>query len=97
MTTPQINQFVPLVTTSPSGEKRDFQITVIPQTQQPQTFQSFGNGATSSADRAASKKNCEPTLSVQRDNGRITSIRVQCSCGQTIDVACVYEESPKPA
>jgi hypothetical protein len=92
--TPPIDPFVPLMTAAPSAEKRDFQITVIPQAQQPPSFHSIGSGTFSAKEH--NKKNCEPTLSVQRDNGRITSLRIQCNCGQTIDVACVYEESPKP-
>ena len=38
------------------------------------------------------KKNCEPQVSLQRDGERITSIRIQCSCGQVMDLACDYGE-----
>jgi len=34
---------------------------------------------------------CEPRVTLQRDGGRVSSIRVQCSCGQVIELACVYE------
>jgi len=94
MTPPKIDQFVPLLATLPSADRREFQITVIPQGQQPQSFQSLHSGAGSAG---GSKKNCEPSLSVQRENGRITRITVQCSCGQTIDLDCVYDEAIKPA
>lgn len=93
MTTPQTDQFVPLIAAAPAGAKREFQITVIPQAQQTQAFQSFGNG-TAAGSVPAFGKNCEPQLSVQRDNGRVTNIRIQCNCGQTIDLACVYDEKP---
>lgn len=36
------------------------------------------------------KKNCEPQVMLQRDGERITSIRIQCSCGQVMDLACDY-------
>ena len=32
----------------------------------------------------------EPQLSVERDGDRITLIRIQCSCGQTHEVTCLY-------
>jgi hypothetical protein len=40
------------------------------------------------------KKNCEPQVLLQRDGDRITSIRIQCSCGQVMDLACDYGELP---
>jgi hypothetical protein len=36
------------------------------------------------------KKNCEPRVMLQRDGERITNIRIQCSCGQVMDLACDY-------
>jgi hypothetical protein len=92
---PPIDHFVPLVSVAPSAERREFQITVIPQNQQPQPFQSVENEPPVAGERPLFKKNCEPSLSVQRDKGRVTNIRIQCNCGQTIDLACVYEEAGK--
>jgi hypothetical protein len=97
MTTPQTNAFVPLVAAMPSGENRDFQITVIPQTEQLQAFQSLGKTSSAANERMPLKKNCEPHLSVQRDGDRITNIRIQCNCGQTIDLACLYDPPAKPS
>ncbi|HXB60889.1 MAG TPA: hypothetical protein VNU95_15050 [Candidatus Acidoferrales bacterium] len=97
MTPPQTSPFVPLVATMPSGEKRDFQITVIPQTAQPQAFQSLEKTSPVANERGPLKKNCEPHLSVQRDGDRITNIRIQCNCGQTIDLACLYDPPAKPS
>ena len=34
---------------------------------------------------------CEPKVSVQRDDNRVTGIQILCSCGQVIELACVYE------
>lgn len=31
-----------------------------------------------------------PQITLQRDGDRISRIVIQCSCGQTIDLACVY-------
>lgn len=35
---------------------------------------------------------CEPRVSIQRDGDRVTSIHIQCGCGQVIDLACVYDD-----
>jgi hypothetical protein len=94
MTIPQTDQFVPLVASAPSAEKRDFQITVIPQKEQSQPFQSLEKAIPATRERLG-KTNCEPQLSIQRDGERITNIRIQCNCGQTIDLACVYDEQSK--
>jgi hypothetical protein len=59
-----------------------------PSSGEKQEFQSFEKAAGVS-ERAS--QNCQPQLSVQRENGRITAIRIQCICGQTIDLSCVYE------
>jgi hypothetical protein len=88
MTSAKSDEFVPLVAAVPPRDSREFQITVIPQNGQAQSFQSLGKpgGAISS------NKNGEPELTLQRDGNRITHIRIQCSCGQTHDIECVYEE-----
>jgi hypothetical protein len=79
----------------PSAESREFQITVIPQGQHVQSFDSLQNGVTTTGDPAQPKKHGGPILSVQRDNGRITHIKVQCNCGQLIDVECIYKDMVK--
>ncbi len=40
---------------------------------------------------------CEPRISLQREGDRVNGIRIQCTCGQVIDLACVYESPTKPA
>ena len=46
------------------------------------------------AARNGEKKSCEPRVTVQRDGARVTHLRIQCTCGQVMDLACVYEETP---
>jgi hypothetical protein len=96
MTPPRTESFVPLTDAPVSDERREFCVTVIPQSEQSQTFQSLEQLAPVSASPMNNKKNCEPRVSTQRDGDRVTGIRVYCSCGQVIDVACLYEESSKP-
>lgn len=97
MSTPQTEQFVPLLAAATSAEKRGFQICAIPQTEQPQPFQSLEKAIPVVGEGQGFNKNCEPQLSVQREGGRVTSIRIQCRCGQTFDLACVYDEPSKPS
>lgn len=35
---------------------------------------------------------CEPQVTLQREDGRVASIRVRCSCGQVMELACVYPD-----
>jgi len=39
------------------------------------------------------KRSCEPQVLLQREGERITSIRIQCSCGQVLDLACDYGDT----
>ncbi len=87
----QTDTFVPLVASSPSDPQREFKVTVIPQAGQPQAFHPVGSAGEGQG-AFPKKQNCEPQLSVQREGDKITNIRIQCRCGQTIDVACVYDK-----
>lgn len=88
--------FVPLTVAAVSDERREFRVTVIPQSEHSRTFQSLEQLAPAPAGSGNQQKICEPRVSVQRDGDRISSIRIQCSCGQVMDVACLYEESGQP-
>ncbi len=37
---------------------------------------------------------CEPRVTVQRDANRVTHLRIQCTCGQIMDLACLYDNPP---
>ena len=96
MTLPRTESFVPLTEAPVSDERREFRVTVIPQSEQSQIFQSLEQLAPVPASSMSDKKNCEPRVSVQRDGDQVTSIRIQCACGQVMDVACLYEASVQP-
>jgi hypothetical protein len=73
------------------SERQEFRATVIPQPQQVQTFHSLeGKSAGAGDGNAAHSPGCEPRVSVQRDGDRVGSIRIQCTCGQVIELACIY-------
>ena len=97
MTLQKTESFVPLTTATTTPENRAFQVTVIPQAGPSGTFQALEKATLANVDMGTShsKKNCEPQLSLQRDGDRITHIRIQCSCGQVMELACAYDERLK--
>jgi hypothetical protein len=98
MTLQKTDSFQPLTTATAGDKSREFRVTVIPQTESVPGFKNLAQiGATEAADGAVgARKNCEPQLFLQRDGDRIAGIRVQCSCGQVMELACVYDEAVKP-
>jgi len=90
MTPTQTEPFVPLTPAAPrSGERPEYTVTVLPPSAHTQTFKLL-----ESAHRAAVRpgKTCDPRVSLQRDGDQVSGIRIQCGCGQVIDLACVYQE-----
>jgi hypothetical protein len=95
--TPQRTQtFVPLTAAPAAPDRRDFSVTVVPGAEKPpeKNFQSLGTLRSAPAPAASENKTCEPRVSVQREGDRVTHLRIQCTCGQVMDLACLYE---KPA
>ncbi len=98
MTLLRTESFIPLTNLPASSERREFRVTVVPKTGESRPLPSLeqpmppppGSGSTGG-------KNCEPHVSLQSDGDRVTNIRIQCACGQVMDLACVYEPTPKPA
>jgi hypothetical protein len=93
MTLIRTEPFVPLTSTAPatSADRGGFQATVVSQPEQMQKFHPMESSAGAGANRAS---NCEPRVTVQREGDRVAGIRIQCSCGQVIDLACTYELEP---
>ena len=93
--------FVPLTAAPAAPGKREFRVAVLNG-----NGNGNGNGAPDknglhaleplrpAALNGAAKKPCEPRVTVQRDGGRVTHLRIQCTCGQIMDLACVYDEAP---
>jgi hypothetical protein len=46
--------------------------------------------ATTSATAAPGNCAAKPAITLQRKGNVVTSIRVQCSCGQVLDINCQY-------
>jgi hypothetical protein len=99
MTLIRTEPFVPLVSAAAASnsERPAFQATVVSQPQQTQKFQSVEASAMNGANGVHARgSNCEPRITVQREGDRVAGIRIQCSCGQVIDLACVYQEPSAP-
>lgn len=84
---------MPLTAAPAPVARREFNVAVVRPAENPPHFQTLEPLRTTAP--SAEKKICEPQVSVQRDQGRVTHLRVQCTCGQVLDLACSYDE-PKP-
>jgi hypothetical protein len=99
MTPTPTESFVPLTTAAPPspGKRTEFKATVLSQPGQAKNFQSIANATASAAVTTPRGANCEPRVSVQRDGNRVTGMQIQCSCGEVIELACVYEAAAAQA
>ncbi len=75
-----------------SSDRAHFHASVASNPDQAQKFQAAESSIPGSpAPGGARNSQCEPRVSIQRDGDRISGIHIQCSCGQVIDLACVYQ------
>ena len=99
MTLQRTESFVPLTAAPAPPGRREFNVSVIRQNEPPKAFHTLeplrADAPPTAA--AAEKKICEPRVSVQRDHGRVTHLRIQCTCGQVMDLACSYDDATPPA
>jgi hypothetical protein len=90
--------FVPLTPAAlPQNERADYRVTVMAQAANVQPFRPLGQAGAVHSSMLGS--NHEPRVTVQHEGDRVSSIQIQCTCGQIIELACVYEPAPaaKPA
>jgi hypothetical protein len=80
--------FVPLTAMSAAaGQTAGFQSKVMPQAEARPVFQQLPNATT----RECRPQPCAPpAVTVQRQGDIISGIRVECGCGQVIELACSY-------
>ena len=97
MTLLRTESFVPLTAAPAPPGRREFNVAVIRPDAPADNFQSLEPLRTEAAISPAAKKICDPRVTVQRDNGRVTHLRVQCTCGQVLDLACNYDAAPAKA
>jgi hypothetical protein len=93
MPTSRDESFLPLAPGAvPPNERPDYRVTVMAQAENVQSFRPLGQAgaAFSSAHGPAH----EPRVTVQHEGDRVSSIQIQCTCGQIIELACSYEPAP---
>ncbi|HWY31667.1 MAG TPA: hypothetical protein VNX46_12980 [Candidatus Acidoferrum sp.] len=93
MTLQKTESFQPLTSASAANKNREFRVTVIPQAEPAPPFKHLGQAGETQPGNP--NKNCEPRLSLEHDDGKISNIRIQCSCGQVMELACLYDEPVK--
>ncbi|HYG21189.1 MAG TPA: hypothetical protein VEH04_00295 [Verrucomicrobiae bacterium] len=82
-------EFVPLSTAATvSNAGVSASVTVLPQAANAQPFRPLGQSAPAVA--ATHGAACEPRVTLLREGDRVTTIQVNCGCGQLIELACVY-------
>jgi hypothetical protein len=72
-------------TASPAGAS---QTNLVAEPQAARRFRPLATAA--AAAQPAPAGGGEPKLSLEREGGRITRIKIQCCCGRVIEVACGY-------
>jgi hypothetical protein len=86
------NSFVPLTTAHVSAhvsadDSSMFQLRVLPQAETKAAFEPLVVGGAS----APSSKPCAaPSVTLQRQGEVVSGIRIECGCGQIIELACAY-------
>lgn len=96
MTLLNTEHFKPLSPETDARPREDFRLSVVPNANEVRSFLSPADSARDTMEPGApGTRNCEPRVTLQRDGDRITHIHVQCACGQTLELACVYDE-PQP-
>ncbi len=82
--------FVPLTPiVVPPNERAEVNVTVLPQPDNVQPFEPLDPQA--GGHDAAAGESDEPRVTLQRDGDRISAIHVQCTCGRSIELSCVYD------
>ena len=84
--------FVPFDPLPPSGQKSDGTapgLKVVPKGEADPSFSPLQPPASAHVHTAAGAAR-KPVVTLQREGERITGIRVECACGQVIELACSY-------
>ena len=91
MTTLTTDAFVPLTTRQAApGTRPDFRLLVVNAAEGARPAHPQPGPAVKVLEPSTPKPACEAQVSLERDGERVTAIHIQCSCGQVIDLSCVY-------
>jgi hypothetical protein len=83
------NTFVPLMTApAPStGDTAMFRLTVLPQAEAKPVFAPLPAGGPPASPAQACG---HPSVTLERQGEVVSGIRIECGCGQVIELACAY-------
>jgi len=87
--------FIPFVparapATAPRPADSSAELKVLPTAEAASAFQSFASGSGKHLHPASAGATAPPKVTLQREGDRVTGIRVECICGQVIDLSCSY-------
>jgi hypothetical protein len=71
----------------PGAGADSFRLTIIPHSQPAAAFQPLTTPTSITPPSTGTK---EPQVTIEREGDRITRIKIQCSCGQLIELNCAY-------
>ncbi len=90
MTKPS-DAFVPLkVAPGPAANRDEFRVLVAQRPELARSLRELSPPAAKPSSAAPNSEKCQPRVTLQKEADRVTGIRIECSCGQTIDLNCVY-------
>jgi hypothetical protein len=85
------NTFVPLAAATKSATGQGFTALEFKPPQAVGAKESSANPASKAPAATRALQDCEqPKVTMQREGDKVTSIRIECSCGQVIDLSCIY-------
>jgi hypothetical protein len=81
------SEFVPLTRGAAPAGTPDFRVRVVgTPALAPAFVAAHGNKCQSQNASSGS----EPIVTLEKDGERVTAIRIECSCGQVVELSCVY-------
>ncbi len=89
MTASKMEAFTPLRNGPANGEKQEFRVLAVEQAGAARPFKA-GEEKAPGMESTRPAAACEPRVSLQRDGEKITSIKVECGCGQVVELVCSY-------
>jgi hypothetical protein len=93
MTTPPTEPFVPLAKSTPANRRQeDFRVLVAPRPENARSLRELNSLPGVAVNQTG--PGCEPRVTLHRENGCISGIHIQCTCGQIIDLKCAYALPP---
>jgi hypothetical protein len=83
--------FVPLaMAPAKKPSREDFQVLVAPCPEKARRLGELAPPAVQAVGQNGSVSLCQPKVALHREGDCIIGIQIQCSCGQVIDLSCVY-------